>query len=451
MSAPHKKIGIWGLGATGKSAISYFRGLGYELAVIDQKTLSPDEQELLRGTHSAFYTQDNIETFLQTYDVILPSPGIDIRPYVTRSNTWLNELDIFYSAWKKPIIAITGSIGKTTITHLLSKLLKHNAVQVATGGNIGTPMLDLLAQKDESDMVLLELSSFQLEQCKEFAPDLAIWTNLYPNHLDRHGSEQEYLAAKAQIIAHQKDCQQALIPLNLKDCVHGSRIIHYFSAQLPTQEQLASLPATSKLFYIHNGAIVIYNNGTTTPIILCNTLPTITFEENWLIMCSALTLLNQPLPEFDTIDLALPEHRLEKVATIHGVTFYNDSKSTTSQSTLAAVNALKNKPILLLLGGLGKGVDRSPLIADLKGQVKKIYCFGKEAEQLHAYCIEQGIPSAAFHNLDAAFAACVADMQPGDQVLLSPAGSSYDLFAHYIERGMYFKKLVYDLTLTAQQ
>jgi len=203
MQNTHKKIGIWGYGLTGKSAVKYYHQQGFELAVVDKKVLTSEENEFLKAKNIPFFSEHSIEEFLKTHEYILPSPGIDLRPFPHYQSKWLNELDEFYKVWQRPIIAITGSIGKTTITHLVSKLLDNAGKKIAMGGNIGIPVFDLLAQKESCEAAVIEISSFQLELTKTFAPDLAIWTNLHPNHLDRHGSEAEYFNAKAQMLAFQ--------------------------------------------------------------------------------------------------------------------------------------------------------------------------------------------------------------------------------------------------------
>jgi len=439
----NKKIGIWGFGTTGKSAANYFHVRGYHVQVLDRKNLDDTEKAFLITRNIPFFHQEFLSGFLEQNDYIVASPGIDIRPYLQQyPDKFLNELDFFYAEWNKPIIAITGSVGKTTITHLLSTLLQKVGLEVATGGNIGTPLFDLIALNKSHDVALLELSSFQLEHCTQFAPDLAIITNLYPNHLDRHNDEQEYLDAKTKIFAHQKKGQQALISWGLKDKINGvlEGKLHYFSSSpLPSQENRSDI---SKKYYIENDVITVDLNGQRKELMACIGLPPITFIENWLIIHAIFDICKLPLPDLHSLKLTVPEHRLERVATINGVDFYNDSKSTTVQSTQAAIERLKSRPVLLLLGGLSKGVNRAPFIASIKNDVKKIYCFGAEAKELKMMCDAADIQSASFANLDTAFAACVADMQSGDQILLSPAGSSYDLYKIYTERGDHFKKLV---------
>lgn len=442
-----KKIGIWGYGVIGKSAAQYFDRLGYQLAIMDKSLQSHDVQDL-KKKNIAFTSEDHITDFLTRYDFILPSPGIDLRPYEQYKSKWLSQLDIFSQAWRKPIIAITGSIGKTTITHLLSLLLAQAGKKVATGGNIGTAVFDMLSQKEECELAVVEVSSFQLELTKEFAPDLAIWTNLYPNHLDRHGTQEEYFKVKAQLMAFQNESQYALMPLEFHNKVLTKAHISYFAKTQPTAAELQALPNSCAVYFFNESHVMVYKNSCYTTLFERTQLPLITFDENWLILCAALDILKIQLADFQSIELNLPEHRMEKVATINGVDFINDSKSTTAQSTLAAVQRLAHRPVLLLLGGKGKGVSRELLVKDLQGKVKKVYCFGVEAQELHSYCLSHNIASSATENLDQAFALITQETSPGDQVLLSPAGTSYDFYKIFSERGDHFKRLVEELKNT---
>src|SRR5690606_28349772 len=145
----------------------------------------------------------DLNTFLENNSYIIPSPGINVYPYASFAHKWLAELDLFNSEYKKPIIAITGTVGKTSVTHLLDQLLQKYTQRVLTGGNIGIGMLDLLSHPENTDVSLLEVSSFQLELCKSFAPDLAIWTTFSENHLDRHETIDKYFDAKYRILINQ--------------------------------------------------------------------------------------------------------------------------------------------------------------------------------------------------------------------------------------------------------
>lgn len=451
MNIREKKIGIWGLGIVGRSAVNFLMHHASSVNVMDKKVLNEEEQQFLATNHVSYMQQNNLEQFFALNDLILASPGIDVRPFKQYHHKLITELDIVAHYFKKPIIAITGTVGKTTVTHFLSTLLQHHGLKIATGGNIGTGMLDLIAQQDTVDYAVLEVSSFQLEHCKSFAPDLAIWTNVYPNHLDRHSTHEEYLHAKMNIFMQQQAHQQSLLPLELASLCPPDKHSAFFSMHRPSDNQRAQFQH-HKLFWIEDNQIFMAHNHRLQSLINLEDLPAASFIENWLIIVAALTLLSIPLPTIMNTDVALhvPEHRLEKVATINGITFYNDSKSTITQSTLKAVEMLKGHGnLIVLLGGINKADDprrnREELIKALVGTVSYSACFGKEAAMLHELCENSTMPSGMFNNLDEAFQACVQQAKSGDTILLSPGGSSYDLFAHYQERGKKFKTLVYAL------
>jgi len=446
MKIKNKKIGIWGFGLVGQSAAHYLNNKECSLSILDQCAPDQKKSDWISNHNIHQYKSTHIKSFLRNNNYIVPSPGINLYDYSKYHKKWLTELDLFYNAWKKPIIAISGSVGKTTVTHIISQFLKQTGKRVAVAGNIGVPMLNFLEKQNAYDLAVLEVSSFQLEHCKYFAPDLAIITNLYPNHLDRHLTVQNYFNAKYKMITHQNDrLHRALLPLKLACKVSPAHrkknALHFFHPTPPSEKLLKDLPAHSKLFYLDKGSIVVQKKEQKRVLASCSQFPTITFEENWLISCATLNLIGQTIaPTIPQVEL--PEHRLEKVATIKGITFYNDSKSTTPASTLAAVEKLASKPIRLLLGGLSKGINRKDLIKKLHGKVKQVYCFGKEAKKLEMMCLRENIACKRFSTLEETFVACSTSAESGDQILLSPAGASFDLFRDYKERGEKFKELV---------
>lgn len=446
MNQKNKKIGIWGFGIVGKTALAYFARSTIITSVMDAKQPTSEEQLLIDQAKSIFVDQTNIDIFLQEHDYILASPGIDIRPYQSFQHKFITELDIFSQAFKKPTIAITGTIGKTSITHLLSEILGTQK-KIALGGNIGKGMLSLIDQQKDVDYALLELSSFQLEHCSVVAPDLAILTNFFPNHLDRHGSLDSYFKAKCKLFAYQTKHQKALVPLDIVEKItHAvqpcSPQFHFFSDKAPTKEQQRQFPH-AYFFYLDNNIIMQEYGTEKISLISLEQLPTITFDQNWLIIVAAVRLLGMPLSMLHRLpSLTLPAHRIEKVATVNNIDFYNDSKGTIIEATLAAVKKLQGKPILLFMGGISKGVDRSTIFAALKNLVSTIFCFGSEAYLLQKYAQTHNIPCFAFQTLEEAFAQAIKIAKQGDQILFSPSGASYDLFAHYQERGDCFKKLV---------
>lgn len=448
MNLINKKIGIWGFGIVGKAALRYFTQQKIPTTIFAAQELSAQEKNLIMASQSNLWTQE-VTTFLQNHDFVIPSPGIDLRDFSDYKRKFITELDILSSAITKKTIAITGTVGKTSITHLLSTLIQNNK-KVLTGGNIGIGMLELLHNQDQAEIIVLELSSFQLEYNRFFAPDLAIWTNFYPNHLDRHTTLDDYFDAKYKIIEYQKENQQALIPLNLAEKIQAKNkhrsIIHYFSPQKPSSKQLDFLSQNGSIFWLSDVALVQSSKTETKTVFPLHKFPQNSFIENWMIIIAALSLHAIPLISLSHTIITLPEHRIEKIITHRGIDFYNDSKSTIMESTHAAVEKLQGKPIIVLVGGLSKGIDRSAALASLKNKIKFIIFFGSEAELLHQAAQKHKISSYAFSTLEESVHHVLHTAQAGDQVLLSPGGSSYDLFHNYEERGKRFKELVMQIS-----
>jgi len=365
---------------------------------------------------------------------------------------WLTELSVIGQVFSNPVIAITGTVGKTTVTHALSHILKTGNRSIWTGGNIGKPMLDLLREKQKIDLALLEVSSFQLEHVNFFRPTLAIWTNFYPNHLDRHKNTENYFNAKKNIIDNQKEGQFALLPFQLRDKIKRKNI-SFFQVLKPPAKELKKLIGHREIFYIEKNSVVRFCVETEKKEIIFSNLERFTnsfFSENLLILFSALNILyrikalsdKNLLSEKQLSFLPPIKHRLEKIEVINNIVFYNDSKSTTSASTIAAVKKLSTKPIILLLGGLSKGVSRRELIRTVKKNVTVICTFGAESKKIAEFCRKEKIACRPFSNLDSAVKESFKLAQPGDQILLSPAGSSFDQFKNYEHRGNQFRKLV---------
>lgn len=436
-----KIVGIWGYGTTGRSLLAFCSRLNpASLHLFDAKPLAPDSTNNLALQGITTYAPDAFDLFAKTCDIILPSPGIDLRPYPHLQQRIIPELALFHEHWKRPYVGITGTIGKTSVTHLLTQSLKQDGVAAYEGGNIGKGMLDLIDHTEENAHAILELSSFHLEHASP-QPDLAIITNIYQNHLDRHDSFDAYICAKLRIIAQQTTAQRALLPLALAPLVRShypTRSYAWFSA---TPRPTTTLPEGDCLYMLEDNEVIRYQNGER---VYRGSLPEplISFAENWLIIMAARDLLGYEPTCTITTGITVPEHRLAPIKTYRGITFYNDSKSTIPEATIAALERLYPASIVLFLGGLSKGVDRSSLPARVAPFVRTIICFGAEADQLHAWCSAQGITSYAYATLEEAFAGYLRLAQEGDQVLLSPSGSSFDLFKDYKARGARFVELV---------
>ncbi len=412
-----KKFGIWGFGKTGQSTLSFLSSQGAECLIMDNKPLDAFQEELIKSHNAQAIGAEYLPQFIEMNDFIMPSQGIDLHPYLEHPDAqkFISEVDLFQQFVKIPVIAITGSAGKTTTVTVLTQLLNLFGKRAIAGGNIGKPMLDVLAEQDQYDYIVLEVSSTQLEHSKQFAPHIAAILNIFPNHLDRHIDMPAYLEAKGKLLKYQTEDQIAFLPMDFMDIFW----------QLVGQQ---------KVTWIGNDN---YANIT-------KKLYDVTPEKNWQIILSILEHLGfEPEKALSFKEkFKVPPHRIEFVGTHNGADFYNDSKSTLPEATLQALKQFTDKEIILFLGGLSKGVDRSELINLLPLNIKHVICFGKEAEQLHAWCQEKTIPSSVHATLEDGFKQALNNTKPNDVVLFSPSGSSFDLFKNYEERGKKFKILV---------
>ncbi len=428
----NKRIGIWGLGIVGTSVLNYVKKHTTQIQILDKKpheTLSVIIQ-----------TPENIQAFLEHNDIIIPSPGISLLDYQNYAHKFVHELDIFSSQTNSATITITGTLGKTTVTSFIHQCLPNSIA----AGNIGYAMLNVLSLPKQPKTIVLELSSYQLQYAQKFAPDLAILTNFYPNHLDHHATIEEYLTAKCRMFLNQRPDQIALIPYELIDHIENTitipSLVYLFSIAKPTNTP--KYPT----FYIENKCLMLQNNKQITTVLeLVDQLPNITFIQNWIAILAALYLYKTPLQTLPFNSLQQPEHRVEYVGDFHHVAVYNDSKSTVWQATKEALLRFPNKQIAVFLGGLSKGTDRSPLIEFCKNQNITVFAFGKEADTLSKLCKTYQVPHQQATTLEQALDLFKSDYKHFDILLFSPAGASFDLFKNFEDRGTQFKALVHEM------
>ena len=515
-------IGIIGFGVVGTSILSFlndykdsptelsrgklkniFCSGKLQLLVWDKRELAADEQRLIEQFGGRFIDgqQTSLDAFITTCEVIFASPGINIEPYKNSGKQILCELDLFSLFFTKPVVAITGSLGKTTTTKLIGELTQRvhyntveqqnsgidplpfilrgalrapqyerdgelhsgvssRCIRTAVGGNIGIGMLDLVKDGNNYDLGVLELSSFQLDVRTTFAPDIAIWTNFYPNHLDRHGTMEQYFQAKFNLIVAQHKGQLAILsagllqgqaaPLLQERLPDLASDVCFTSVDDLDPEQLKCVNrAHFYWMYVHQNSawiahIVDRRIVAQTRVFNLASLPDCTFRENWLQVLATIYFLRADMTSLETVLLSGVDllddhhHRVEHFATIDDVDFYEDSKSTVIQATQAAAQRLAQykRPLIVILGGMSKGVDRRPLMDFLKTvpEIKKVYCFGQECDAFNgAVCCE--VLEEVVHDIK-------ATMQSGDIVLFSPSGASFDFFDNYKHRGQVFKDLV---------
>ncbi len=439
-----KRVLVVGLARTGVAASLFSAGHGATVTATDAKPEAAMQETASRlraaGVQLALGAHEP-ELFL-AQDLIVVSPGVPANlPALERARAkgvpvW-SEIELAWRFLRGKLVAITGSNGKTTTTSLVAHILKTAGIATLVGGNIGVPLLDLAGSSTDASVTVAEVSSFQLETIQEFRPEIGVLLNLTPDHLDRHESFEAYAAAKMRLFENQLDRDAAV--LNADDPEITRRMpsrghIYWFSRQKRVAEGA----------FVRDGEIVFRADGSETVVARRGDI-TLRGEhnlENVLAACAASYLAGAPAPAISTgvKTFRAVEHRLEFVAQVAGVQFYNDSKATNVDATLKAIEAFPG-PLLVILGGKDKGSPYTPLIEPLRQRARLAILIGAAAGKIAA---DIGGAVAIEHagTLDHAVTLAAQRAKPGDVVLLAPACASFDQFENYEQRGRVFKELV---------
>jgi len=447
MELKGKKVLVVGLGKSGLAAALFLRRRGAQVTVSDLRSaqaLSKEVPSLLEAGISVEAGGHGLLTF-RRQDLIVVSPGVPLStPELVQVRTLglpiIGELELAARFLQGDVLAITGSNGKTTTTTLCGEIFSASGRNTLVAGNIGLPVIEVVDKSGTDTWSVLEVSSFQLETTESFHPHIAAILNITPDHLDRHGTFENYVAMKEKIFANQTG--EDYLILNGDD---------------PVTQQAASR-ARSQVFwfsrtkivrrgtFVHNGAVMYRasEQSTPVPVLPIAEIP-LKGEHNVENVLAAVCAASVAGIAPDVIERTVKafhavEHRLEFVASIHGVVYYNDSKATNVDATAKAIAAFPAN-IHLILGGKDKNSDYSQLNSLLKERVKTVYTIGSAAEKIEGQItgvtkvIRAGTLEAA---VDQASNHAVA----GDVVLLAPACSSFDQFENYEQRGRVFKQAV---------
>jgi UDP-N-acetylmuramoylalanine--D-glutamate ligase len=454
MELKNKRVLVVGLGKSGMAAALFLRDQGARVTVSDTRSavaLEKDIPTLLDAGIMVETGGHGLLTF-RRQDLIVVSPGVpydtpelaQVRAFGTAGPPIIGELELASRFLQGKVVAITGSNGKTTTTSLLGKIFADAGGPTLVGGNIGTPVIDLIAPSTPETVSVLEVSSFQLETVEEFHPQIAVVLNITPDHLDRHGTFENYAAMKTRITARQT--AEDFLVLNAEDkptqmvAAKTKAQVYWFSGRRPIK-QGAFVHGESVLFTPREGAKA-------EPILPVAEIPLRGAHnvENVLAAVCAARLggvaaesIRASVASFKAV-----EHRLEFVAEVRGVAFYNDSKATNVDATKKALEAFPRGEVHLILGGKDKNSDYTELSDLLRERCKVVYTIGSAAEKIERHLAGvTKIVSAG--TLDAAVRTAAQDAGTGDVVLLAPACSSYDQFENYEQRGRVFKDLVKQL------
>jgi UDP-N-acetylmuramoylalanine--D-glutamate ligase len=454
MELKNKRVLVVGLGRSGVAAALFLQDHGARVAVSDTKSETQLQKEisLLLERGISLETGQHSERTFRDQDLIVVSPGVPSdQPQLQHARALgipvIGEVELACRFLQGRIIAITGSNGKTTTTTLVGEILSKSGKKTLVGGNIGTPVISLAEKSSPEHLVVLEISSFQLETIVQFRPWIASILNITPDHLDRHRTFQAYIDAKARIFENQQPGDFAVLNVDdptcvpLKDKIKGS--VHWFSRKQPVENGT----------YVHDDQIVFHSAGRDVPVLPVKDIQlkgAHNLENVLAAVCVTMIAGCEPqqvrkaVAEFGGV-----EHRLEPVATINGVAYYNDSKATNVDATIKALESFPGN-IHIILGGKDKGSDYSILIPLLHERTKGAYLIGAAAEKIASQI--QGatrmIPSGT---LDRAIRQASEAAASGDVVLLAPACASFDQFENYEQRGRIFKELVHALAAKAGQ
>jgi UDP-N-acetylmuramoylalanine--D-glutamate ligase len=447
MELKNKRVLVVGLGKSGKSAALFLRRLGAQVTVSDSRSaeaLAGEIPALLDAGVMVETGGHGLLTF-RRQDLIVVSPGVPYdTPELQQVRAFgvpiIGELELASRFLQGQIVAITGSNGKTTTTALLGKIFADAGGPTLIGGNIGTPVIDLIAQSTPQTTSVLEVSSFQLETVVEFRPHIAVVLNITPDHLDRHGTFENYAAMKARITARQT--AEDLLVLNAEDkptqmiAARTKAQIFWFSGCRPIKQGTFA-----------HGESVIYlsrEGARPEPVMPLAEIPlkgAHNVENVLAAVCAArLGGVSSQSIRASVASFKAVEHRLEFVANVRGVAFYNDSKATNVDATKKALEAFASG-VHLILGGKDKNSDYTELADLLRTRVKIVYTIGSAAEKIERQ-LAGVVKIVSAGTLEAAVREAARLAVVDDVVLLAPACASFDQFTSYEHRGRVFKDLV---------
>jgi len=443
MELRNKKVLVVGLGKTGEATADFLLLHGARVKISEKKP----ESKL--GARAAFWKErgarieaggHRLASFLES-DLIVPSPGVPPLPELVeaaeRGIPVISEIELAHQFLKGTVVGVTGTNGKSTTTTLIHKILKAGGLKAFLAGNIGTPLLSFVEKSREDHIYVTELSSFQLEYARSFRAPVSVFLNISQNHLDWHPTFEGYFAAKKKLVTAQKKGDRAV--LNRDDAL-------VWTLKNETESDVFGFSRKRQVArgcFLSDGWIVIRDEEERRLMPVSEIkLPGLHNRENVMAAAVAGHLLGVPRPVMRrTIrDFRGLEHRLERVLTLRGIEFVNDSKATTVDATIKAIESF-DRPIVLILGGKDKGADFTRLRRTVKSRIKKVILVGAAREK-----IQKALEGTASMEEALSFGEVVprafAAASAGDIVLLATACTSWDMFRNFEERGRTFKRNV---------
>ena len=442
---------IIGAARSGVASAEYLLSIGKQIVISDMNTKLAEDVETQLGHASVSYVwgkQPDVAALQPELIVMSPGVPLSIPPVVKARELGIpviSEPELAFRYSDVPFVAITGTNGKTTTTTLTAFLLEKEGRKVVAGGNIGLPLISQCPKMSANDIVVAEMSSFQLESVDSFCPKVAVVMNLTPDHLDRHKTMEAYAAAKANIFKNQGPEEYLL--LNKDDAIVAAMAagakshVYYFSQQEILDEGI----------WLEDGNLVYRLDKNGVPQVLIPAADIgIVGSHNWqnAMAASLAALLMEQQPEIIAERLRAFKgvaHRMEPVATIDGVLYVNDSKGTNPDSTEKALGSYGERPIVLIAGGRNKGSDMAVLVPLMRAHCRGVVLDGEATgDFIDAFARTGYTDYVCADSFEDAVAKAREMAQSGDVVLLSPACASWDMFDNFEQRGDLFKELVKD-------
>lgn len=451
MQVAGKKVLVMGAARSGIACAKFLLAHGATVALNDAKPFEKwgAEAQALKSEGVGCLAGDTPSWLLDQVELLVISPGVPVKAipirYAERAGAEvIGEVELASRYLKGRVVGITGSNGKTTTTQLTGELLKDAGLPTQVGGNIGTPLISLVETSRDDGWTVVELSSFQLETIKDFHPAVAAVLNVTPNHMDRYESFTDYAAAKHRIFMNQVPGDLAV--LNADDEIVSSWAtglrahVSSFSVKRELAEGLF-LRGREIVSHTKDGERVLMNIAEMKLRGLHNVENVLAAMSVGLACGASPESMRETIGRFEPV-----EHRLEFVTEIDGVRFYNDSKATSVDATLKALEAFQDDAgkVVLILGGRGKKAPYAPLAELVKQTARKLILIGEDAETIAAELGEYAEFERA-SDMRAAVALALAAAEQGDTVLLAPACASFDMFDTYEHRGRVFKEEVRSL------
>jgi len=449
-----KKVLVIGAARSGVAAARFLAERGAVVALHDKKPLAEwtDEARALKAEGVGLVPDEAPMWLLDQIELVVLSPGVPAQSipvrYAERAGAEvIGEVELAARFLQGRILGITGTNGKTTTTTLIGELLKGAGLPVQVGGNIGTPLISLIESSHEDGWTVAELSSYQLETIKDFHPTVAVVLNLMPDHMDRYETLTEYGAAKHRIFRNQEPGDVAI--LNADDSVISSWAaglrahVVLFSTERELDEGLFLRRETRELISrTREGERVLLRRDEMKLRGLHNVQNVLAAVAAGLACGASPEAMRETVRQFQPV-----EHRLELVAEIGGVEFYNDSKATNVDAAVKALEAFTDAPgqVVLLLGGRGKNAPYAPFAALLEKKARALVLLGEDAARIESELKRHAPTTVRAADMRDAVRRAAALAQPGDIVLLAPACASFDMFDNFEHRGRVFKEEVGNL------